>query len=128
MKVFSWVWKARPSCLRLFWGCTRAAAARGRGEAPGAEGVEDVEHERVVLGREVEHPEDVDHSEDEPACRHRIERRKARENALVDTKDGEDDCNRTECRDLESVHGYRVCRESMEDAEDEEQLDKDGEP
>ena len=105
-----------------------AAAPRGGREAAGSEGVEDVEHEGVLLGGEVEHPDDVDHCEDEPASGHGVEGRRAAEDALVHAEDGEDDGYRTERRNLEAVHGDRVRGEGVEDPEDEEKLEEYREP
>ena len=105
-----------------------ATAARRRRETTCSERVENVEHKRVVLRSKVEHPEDVDHSEDEPAGGHGVQRGTAREDALVDTDYGKDDGYRAESSYLEPVHGDRVTCQGMEDTEDEEELEENGKP
>ena len=109
-------------------GAGAAAATGGRGEAARAEGVEDVKHKGILLRGEVEDPEDIDHSEDEPAGGHGVQRGDTSEYALLHAEDGEDNRYGAEGCDLEAVHGDGVSREGVEDAEDEEELDEDGEP
>jgi len=87
-----------------------------------------VELEGILLGGEVEGPEDVDDGEEEPAGGHGIEGGLGGEDALVDADDGEDDCDCAEYGDLESMHGDGVAREGVEDAEDEEELEENTEP
>ena len=103
-------------------GCARAAAAGGRREAACAEGVEKVERERIFLRCEIEDPQDVDHSKDEPAGGECIERGKVRKYGLIDADDGKDNGNGTKGHDLETMHRYGVGCKGVDDADDEEKL------
>ncbi len=98
---------------------TCASATAGRGESTGTHGVEDVEHERIFFRGEIEDPEDVDESEDEPSSRHGIQSGLGgSKNALVDANNGVDHGSNTEHSYLEAVHGDRVAGEGIEDAND----------
>ena len=63
-------------CRVMHGGCAGAATAGGWCEAACAEGVEKVEGERIFFRGEIEDPQDVNYSEDEPAGCECIERGK----------------------------------------------------
>lgn len=106
-----------------------APASAGRGaEATRAEGVEEVKRQRVLLGSEVQQPEDINDGKDKPAGAHGVLGAGVREDTGVGTDDGEDYGDGSEGGYLEAVHADGVAREGIEDAEDEEELEEDGEP
>ena len=87
-------------------GCAGPTSARRWCKAAIAEGVEKVERQGIFFRGEIEDPQDVNHSEDEPAGCNCIERGKALEYGLIDADDGKDDGNGTKGHDLETMHRY----------------------
>lgn len=84
--------------------------------------------QRIFFARKVQHPENVDDGEDEPAGGHRLERADARVYPAVDADDCEHDGDGAEDGDLEAVHCDGVRGECVKDADDEEELEEYCEP
>ena len=107
--------------------CTPAAA--GGSESTGTQGVENVEHERIFFRCKVKDPEDIDEREDQPAGRHGVHGGFiGGKDACVDAMNGVNGGKSPEYSYLETVHGDGVAGESIEDAKDKEELEKDAEP
>jgi hypothetical protein len=66
--------------------------------------------QRILLAREVQHPNDVDHGEDEPARAHRLERTGGGVDPAVDAIHGKYNSNGAKYGDLEPVHGDGIRR------------------
>ena len=100
------------------------ASSSRRSEAARAHGVEDVKHERVLLRCEVQDPNDVDDGEDEVTSGHGIQRSVLCVYPDIPAHNGENNGNGSKYRYLEAMHGDGIARESVEDAEDQEQLEE----
>jgi hypothetical protein len=87
-----------------------------------------VKCERLGLGGEVEHPQDVDHREDKVACAHRLQPVIRREDAGVSALHSEDGRDGTEGRELEARGWDGAHRDGENDADVERSLEEDGEP
>ena len=82
----------------------------------------ELKSERVFFRGEIEDPQNVDHSKDEPAGCNSIKRGKVGEYGLINADDSKDNGNGAKCDDLEVMHCYGVRRKGVNDADDEEKL------
>ncbi len=83
---------------------------------------------RVLLSGEEEEPNDVGDGDQEPACCHGLFGGVARIDARVDADDREDEGNGGEGGELKTRGAERIGHDAEVFADDEEELEEDGEP